>query len=81
MLVTFDSELELDNKYGSWNIPVYVEAKVSVEKDGYATGDSPTLYEVKITSVIMEDEEVVNKLDPATIAMLEQEVFDKDLIQ
>jgi len=80
MKVNFESEIEVETKYGSQYKPIYVVANVTAEPDAYATGDSPTLYDVEIDSVTLDDEEVVNKLDPIIIEHLMNEVFTKDIL-
>ena len=75
------------NHSGEVEIPVDIEAYVTAEHDGYATGDSPTLYEVKLQSVIIRDPEgyyryasgnygdgvdIVDKLDPSDIEEFEE---------
>lgn len=88
MLVQFESVIYGDDKYrGEVEIPVDIEASVSVEHDGYATGDSPTLYEVKLQSVVIRDPEgyyryasgnegdgvnIVNKLDASDVEYFEE---------
>lgn len=88
MLVNFESFIYGEDKYrGEVEIPVDVEAFVTATRDGYATGDSPTLYEVELKSVIIRDPEgyyryssgnegdgvnIVDKLDPSDIEEFEE---------
>lgn len=88
MLVQFESFIYGDDKYrGEVEIPVDVEASVTTTRDGYATGDSPTLYEVKLESVIIRDPEgyyryasgnlgdgvnIVDNLDPSDVEEFEE---------
>ena len=87
MLVQFESFIYGEDKYrGEVEIPVDIEADVIAETDGYATGDSPTLYEVKLQSVIIRDPEgyyryssgnlgdgvnIVDNLDPSDVEEFE----------
>lgn len=58
MLVEFESFVIREEKYrGEVELPITVTAEVVVEKDGYATGDSPTLYDVKLISAKVSDTE------------------------
>jgi len=88
MLVQFESFIYGEDKYrGEVEIPVDIEASVTAESDGYGTGDSPTLYEVKLQSVVIRDPEgwlryasgnygdgvdIVDKLDPSDIEEFEE---------
>lgn len=81
MLVNFNSEITRDDKYrGDVDISVDVQAKITAEPDAYATGDSPTLYEVELVSVTINDyndqddgQDVLSRLDQYTINYLEEE--------
>lgn len=84
----FESFIYGEDKYrGEVEIPVDIEATVTSESDGYGTGDSPTLYEVEITKVIIRDPEgyyryasgnlgdgvnIINDLDPSEIEYFEE---------
>ena len=68
MEVNFDVDME--DKYNQrWSIT----ADVSIEKDMYATGDSPTGYDVEITHISngFSDEDL-NAVDPKTMEYFEE---------
>ena len=63
-------EVDLEDKYEQrWS----VTADVSMTKDMYATGDSPTGYDVAITHISngFSDEDL-NAIDPKTLDYLEE---------
>ena len=81
MLINFNSEITRDDKYrGDVDVAVDVEARIIAEPDPYGTGDSPTLYEVELVSVTINDhndfddgQNVLSRLDQYTIDYLEEE--------
>lgn len=85
MLVNFNSEITRDDKYrGDVDVAVDVEARIIAEPDAYATGDSPTLYEVELVSVTINDyqdqdngQDVLSRLDQYTISYLEQQATEE----
>lgn len=83
MLVEFESYVYREEKYrGEVELPLQVTARVFVEPDGYATGDSPTLYEVELLSAKISDsrsvfdgDDIVNYLDPSEREEIEEEAI------
>lgn len=83
MEVQFNTTIVRDDKYrGEVDVDVEVIASVSVEPDGYGTGDSPTLYEVNLESVKIVDsrddedgQEILSRLSTYTIDQLEDEAI------
>jgi|DEB0MinimDraft_4_1074332.scaffolds.fasta_scaffold213336_1 hypothetical protein len=83
MLVQFESYVYREEKYrGEVELPLSIEAEVTITKDGYATGDSPTLYEVELLSATIQDsrsifdgDDIVKYLDPSEIEEIEEEAI------
>lgn len=72
-------EVETEDKYDTiW----YVGADINVIKDPYATGDSPTQYEVNITRVSNRlCDEDLSAFDEATMNYLEEMAIDSFLAE
>lgn len=85
MIITFDSYIYREEKYrGEVELPIEVRANLLVTTDAYATGDSPTLYEVDLLSAIIYDynsiydnKDVLKHLDSSEIEELENEAIEK----
>jgi len=91
MLVQFESYVYREEKYrGEVELPLSIEAEVTITKDGYATGDSPTAYHVELKSVVVRDpenyyiasdcpgtdgENIVNVLDSYNREAIEEEAI------
>lgn len=83
MLVQFESYVYREEKYrGEVELPLSIVANVTSEPDGYATGDSPTLYEVELISATIQDsrsifdgDDIVKYLDPSEIEEIEEEAI------
>lgn len=83
MTITFESTVFKCDKYrGDIEQYVDVEAHVQVEHDAYGTGDSPTLYEVTIKSVILHDhhdiddgKDILSRLDPEDLEYFEDQAI------
>ena len=50
MVIDFELDVFIDTEEGEAKTPISVCANVLEERDPYATGDSPTMYEVDIVS-------------------------------
>lgn len=67
-------EIDTEDKY---NTKWYVNADIEVVKDAYATGDSPTQYEVTITNVSNRlCDEDLTMMDSNTINYLEEQALE-----
>jgi len=67
-------EIDTEDKY---NTKWYVNADIEVVKDPYATGDSPTQYEVTITNVSNRlCDEDLTMMDSNTINYLEEQALE-----
>lgn len=81
----FESSVFRDDKYrGEIEVPVEVEATVVPYKDPFATGDSPTEYDVKIKSVIIHDsreyddgEDIVDRIDNDDLDYFEEMAIEE----
>ena len=79
----FESTIYREDKYrGEIEVSVEVEAFVQECKDAYATGDSPTQYDVKIESVIVRDsrefdngENIVERIDESDLEYFEDQAI------
>jgi|DEB0MinimDraft_3_1074331.scaffolds.fasta_scaffold02432_8 hypothetical protein len=85
MTITFESTVFKCDKYrGDIEQYVDVEADVKIQRDIYATGDSPTGYEVTIKSVILHDhydfddgQDILSRLDPEDIEYFEEQAIEE----
>lgn len=81
----FESSIFREDKYrGEIEVSVEVEASVQECKDAYATGDSPTQYDVKIESVIIRDsrefdngENIVERIDESDLEYFEEMAIEE----
>ena len=81
----FESSIFREDKYrGEIEVSVEVEASVQECKDAYATGDSPTQYDVKIESVIVRDsrefdngENIVEHIDKSDLEYFEEMAIEE----
>lgn len=81
----FESSIFREDKYrGEIEVSVEVEAFVQECKDAYATGDSPTQYDVKIESVIIRDsrefdngENIVERIDESDLEYFEEMAIEE----
>lgn len=79
MLVEFESYVFGEDKYrGEVELYVDVEAEVTADKDGYGTGDSPTLYEVNIKSVVLRSDNtnITKELDQTDIEYFTEQAIE-----
>jgi hypothetical protein len=75
-----ESFVYLYDKYrGEIEVPVSVEYEIIKERDGYGTGDSPTLIEVKNLKVYREGELITNHLDVETLQDIEDEIIEREI--
>ena len=81
----FESSIFREDKYrGEIEVSVEVEASVQECKDAYATGDSPTQYDVKINSVIIHDsreyddgQDIVDLIDESDLEYFEEMAIEE----
>lgn len=73
----FESVVYMYDKYrDDIEVPVTVTCDIHVERDGYGTGDSPTLYEVTNLKVYKNGELINKYLDNATLEDIEDEAIE-----
>lgn len=74
----FESFLYVDDKYRD-DVEVYVTVTcdINYDDDGYATGDSPALIEVKNLKVLRENEDITKYVDVSTLDEFEEEAIER----
>lgn len=73
----FESFIYVDDKYrDNVEVPVSVTCDIHVERDGYGTGDSPTLIEVNNLKISRDNEDITKYIDSSTLEEIEDEAVE-----